>query len=272
MKFAAAVVLLVALASVASARPVGLRSLLDDDKKPIYCTHKDDKCPEHYECVALDKKVCKQVKVCNTDKHGKLQCTYKQECWEYQCKDVPKYCEVSYGKEDECVTKYGKDLECKKLDKEVCVSKKECKHEDTDDCKEYEYENKCVHVDTKFCLKYNQEKKCAKDRKVCKEFKQEKKCKPGKCIKYDKYGKCTAYGEEHCVHVHTKECKAYETVKGKCVYVNTTCKEYKKEEKCEKVKKGCKVYEQEKDCDDVKVCWTGKCVEVPKKRGYTAGK
>lgn len=271
MKFAAAVVLILALASVASARPVGLRSLLSDDKEPTYCAHKDDKCPEHYKCAALDKKVCKEVKACKKDKYGKEHCTYKKQCWEYECKEVPKYCEVSYDKEDECATKYGKHLECKELKKEECVYEKECKYVDTDVCKDYDYEKECEEVDTKICLKYNQEKKCAKDRKVCKKFKEEKKCKPGKCTKYDNYGKCSDYGKEHCVYVPTKDCKDYETVKGKCVYVNTTCKEFKKVEKCKDVKE-CDEYEQKEVCKDVEKCWTGKCVEVPKKGGYTFGK
>lgn len=273
MKFAAAIVLLFALASVVSARPVGLRSLLSDDKEkePIYCTgvdYSEDECPKHYECAALKEKVCKD---CVKDDYGKDKCTHKEHCWEYACVEIPKYCEVTYAGKDECATKYGKDLECKKLDKEECVNDKECKHVDTKVCKEYEYEHKCVDVPTGFCLKYNQERKC-EDKKVCKVYKQEKVCEPGKdsCAKYHA-GKCTKYGpptKQDCKFVDTKECKEYKTVKGECKYVNTTCKEYKKVKKCEKVKKGCKLYEQEEVCDDVKVCWTGKCVEVPKKNGY----
>jgi hypothetical protein len=260
MKFAAAAVLLLALVSVASARPIGLRSVLSD-KEDRYCEvdyDGEDECVTKYgkdlECKKLDKekcvyekeckyedtdkclkynqeRKCKQGKCTKYDKYGK--CTkyaedckyvntsckeYKQEevckdvevCWTGKC--VPKkdygygrrlasapkdeeYCEVDYDGEDECVTKYGKDLECKKLDKEKCVYEKECKYEDTDKC-----------------LKYN----------------QERKCKQGKCTKYDKYGKCTKYAED-------------------CKYVNTSCKEYKQEEVCK----------------DVEVCWTGKC--VPKK-------
>ncbi|CAD7701545.1 unnamed protein product [Ostreobium quekettii] len=275
MKFAAAAVLLLALASVASARPVGLRNLLDAKKEPIYCTgadHAKDECPEHYECAALDKKVCKQVQDCKTDRYGKQTCTYKQQCWEYECVEVPKYCEVAYVGEDECMTKYGKDLKCEKLKKKECVYEKECEYVDTDKCKEYEYERKCIEVPTKICLKYNQVQKCEKDRQVCKEYKQERKCEQGKCTKYDAYGACTAYGQADCKYVDTDKCKVYETVKGKCVYVNGACKEYKKEQKCDNVKKGCKVYEQEEVCKDVEVCWTGKCVEVPKKFGYSAGK
>jgi len=270
MKFAAAVVLLLALASVASARPVGLRSLLDVKKEPIYCDHAKDWCPEHYECALLEKKFCKPVQDCVKDKYGKETCNYKEQCWEYECVEIAKYCKPTYGHKDECVTKYGKDLECKKLKKPECVYEKECKHVDKE-CKVYDYDKKCIDVPTKICLKYHQVQKCEKDRHVCKVYKQEKKCKQGKCTKYDKYGACTAYGKEECHYVDTKDCKAYETVKGKCVYKDAHCKEYKKEKKCTDVKKGCKVYKQEEVCDNVKVCFTGKCVEVPKKYGY-AGK
>jgi len=259
-----------ALASVASARPVGLRSLLDAKKEPIYCDYAKDKCPEHYECVALEKKVCKQVQECVKDRYGKETCTYKQQCHEYECVELAKYCEPAYGHRDECVTKYGKDLECKKLQMPECVYKKECKHVEKE-CKVYDYDKKCVYVPTKICLKYHQVQKCEKDRHVCKAYKQERKCQQGKCTNYDGYGACTAYGKEECHYVNTKECKTYETVKGKCVYENTHCKEYKKEKKCTDVKKGCKVYKQEEECKDVRVCYNGKCVEVPKKYGY-AGK
>jgi len=271
MKFAAAVVLLLALASAASARPVGLRTLLDAHKEPIYCTspaHAEKECPEHYECSALKEKACKQVPVCVKDKYGKDDCKNEHQCFEYEC--VPMYCDVHYSGEDDCVTKYGQhDLECEALKKKECVYEKECKFVDTGVCKEYDYDVKCVEVPTKECLKYHQVQKCEKDRKVCKVYKKEKKCEQGKCTKYDAYGACTAYGKEKCDYVDTHECKVYDTVKGKCVYVNGDCKEYKKEHKCENVKKGCKVYEQKEVCDNKKVCWTGKC--VPKKGGY-AGK
>ncbi|CAD7704477.1 unnamed protein product [Ostreobium quekettii] len=271
MKFAAAVVLLLALASVASARSLGTVK-----KDPIYCSGSDyakDECPEHYGCEPLDKKVCKLVKVCETDKYGKEKCTNKKQCFEYKCVEEPKYCDPYYTGEDECVEKYGKDLECKKLDKEACVYEKECKYVDTKVCEKYAYRQKCVYVPSKICLKYNQEQKCD-TKQVCKVYKQEKVCKAsqGKCTSYYN-GKCTKYaqGVEKCEYVDTDECKVYETVRGECKYVNTTCKEYKQVKKCENVKAGCLKYKQEEVCEDVKVCWSGKCVEAPKK-AYSFGK
>ncbi|CAD7701546.1 unnamed protein product [Ostreobium quekettii] len=173
MKLAAAAVLLLALASVASVWSLSLNW-------ELMCTganHAEDECPEHHKCVALGEKVCKQVQDCTTDKYGKETCTGKQMCWEHACVGIPRYCEVVNAGEDECVTNYGKDLECKELKKPECMNEKECEYADTDKCKEYD-----------------------------------------------------------------------------------------------NVKKGCKVYEQEEVCKDAEVCWTGKCVEVPKKGGYNAGK
>lgn len=271
MKFAVAAVLLLALASVASAR-----SLETLKKDIIYCSGKDyakDECPVHYGCEPLDNKVCKPVKVCEADKYGKEKCTYKKQCFEYYCVEEPKYCDPYYPDGDECVEKYYKDLKCKKLDKEACVYEEECKYVDSKVCEKYAYDEKCVYVPSKICLKYNQVKKCD-SKQVCKVYKQKKVCKAtqGKCIKYYN-GKCTEYakGAEKCEYVDTDVCKVYATEKGECKYVDTSCKEYKQVKKCEQVKGGCLKYKQEKVCKDVKVCWSGKCVEAPKK-AYTFGK
>jgi hypothetical protein len=262
MKFAA-VILLLAFASVATARDLPLRSLLSDDKKPVYCTGKEhaaDECPKYYECEPLDKPVCKD---CVKDKYGKDKCTTRKQCWEHQCVEVPMYCDPSYAKEDECVEKYGKDWECEKLAKEVCVYEKECTYENTH-CKKYDHEDKCVYVNGA-CKEYNQKQVCD-EKRVCKEYKQKQVCKPvkGKCQTYHN-GKCTKYhdAKPECEYVNDG-CKEYTTEKGDCKYVNTTCKEYKQEKKCEKVQKGCLEYEQKEVCEDVEVCWEGKCKKAAK--------
>lgn len=292
----AALIAILAFAAVADASRVnvmGLRSILSDDKEPMYCKdHKEHSdCPEYYECVALEKKFCKSVPDCKKNAYGKETCTYVEVCWDYHCVEVPRYCDP-YAEYDECEKEYGYDWQCKKLDKPVCVYKDKCTPFKTDICKEYKLEDKCVYVrdgckayaqkkECKFrnvCVKYKQEKKCDKE-KVCKVYKQITTC-VDKCAGYDAYGNCNKYGkdcttrrgdckeyeykEKDCKYVDTDVCVQYKKVEHDCKYVNTHCKEYKQRRKCEKVKKGCKLYEYKDKCEKVvDFCWKGKCVKKP---------
>jgi len=292
----AALIAILAFVAVTDASRVnvqGLRSLLSDDKEPMYCKdykeHSD--CPEYYECVALKEKFCKSEKDCEKDAYGKEICKYVDVCWDYHCVEVPRYCDP-YAKYDECEKEYGYEWKCMKLDKPVCTYKDKCKPYKTDICKEYYYEDKCIYVkdgckdyaqkkECKYrdvCIEYKQEKKCDEE-KVCKAYKEIETC-VDKCADHDYHGKCIRYGKEcstkrgeckayeykkvNCRYVPTKHCIKYKKEEYDCKYVDTHCKEYKEVKKCEKVKKGCKEYEYKDKCEKVlDVCWKGKCVKKP---------